>query len=91
MTPFYIVSYYIKWVTTSWTYSRICFNFVQYFSRTDDWNSDRPKEEGRGYDGPAGMEPDGTIESNWEEVCKSSLAAKTYAKAFIIMNLQSID
>ena len=22
MTPFYIVSYYIKWVTTSWTYSR---------------------------------------------------------------------
>ena len=36
--------------------------------RSDDWNTDRPKDETRGYDGPAGMEPDGLIESNWEEV-----------------------
>merc|ERR1711970_1140948 len=38
----------------------------------DQWNSDRPKEEsGSGYDGPAGMEPDGLIESNWDEVCEN--------------------
>ena len=24
--PFYIVTYYIKWVTTSWTYSRMVYN-----------------------------------------------------------------
>merc|ERR1712002_1036068 len=40
--------------------------------RNDEWNSDRPKEEsGSGYDGPAGMEPDGLIESNWDEVCEN--------------------
>jgi len=39
-------------------------------NRADEWNSDRPKEENR-YDGPAGMEPDGLIESNWDEVCES--------------------
>lgn len=43
-----------------------------YFSRNDDWSSDRPKEE-RGYDGPAGMEPDGLIESNWDEVSSKIL------------------
>ena len=43
-----------------------------YFSRNDDWSSDRPKEE-RGYDGPAGMEPDGLIESNWDEVISKIL------------------
>ena len=35
--------------------------------RNDEWNSDRPSEE-RKYDGPAGMDPDGVIDSNWEEV-----------------------
>ena len=31
VTPFYIVSYYIKWVTTSWTYStNISDNFPDY-------------------------------------------------------------
>jgi len=42
-------------------------------SRNDEWKSDRPKEaEGEGkYDGPAGMEPDGLIESNWDEVCEN--------------------
>merc|ERR1712002_754035 len=40
--------------------------------RNDEWNSDRPKEEsGSGYDGPAGMEPDGLIESSWNEVVDS--------------------
>jgi hypothetical protein len=38
------------------------------FARNEEWNSERPKEESRGYDGPAGMEPDGLIESNWDEV-----------------------
>ena len=38
-------------------------------SRNDEWNSDRPREsEERKYDGPAGMDPDGVIDSNWEEV-----------------------
>ena len=40
-------------------------------SRNDEWNSDRPREsEERKYDGPAGMDPDGVIDSNWEEVRK---------------------
>jgi len=39
--------------------------------RNDEWNSDRPKDESQGYDGPAGMDPDGLIESNWEEVCEN--------------------
>merc|ERR1719192_419976 len=41
----------------------------------DSWTSDR-KEDDReggagGYDGPAGMEPDGLIDSNWDEVCEN--------------------
>merc|ERR1712014_192743 len=36
-----------------------------------EWNSDRPREEERKYDGPAGMDPDGVIDSNWEEVCEN--------------------
>jgi len=40
-------------------------------SRNDDWNNDREKESGGGYDGPAGMDPEGLIESNWEEVCEN--------------------
>ena len=39
-------------------------------ARNDEWNSDRPKEDGSKYDGPAGMEPDGVIDSNWDEVLK---------------------
>merc|ERR1711934_247379 len=49
----------------------------------DAWESNRPsdsqdretgqegsEERGRGgYDGPAGMDPDGLIDSNWDEVC----------------------
>merc|ERR1712001_594041 len=39
--------------------------------KNDEWNSDRPKEDGSEYDGPAGMEPDGVIDSNWDEVCEN--------------------
>ena len=39
-------------------------------ARNDEWNSDRPQEE-RKYDGPAGMDPDGVIDSNWDEVRKN--------------------
>jgi len=39
--------------------------------RNDEWNSDRPKEAEGKYDGPAGMEPDGVIDSNWDEVCEN--------------------
>jgi len=39
-------------------------------ARNDEWNSDRPQEE-RKYDGPAGMDPDGVIDSNWDEVCEN--------------------
>jgi len=38
--------------------------------RNDEWNSDRPQEE-RKYDGPAGMDPDGVIDSNWDEICEN--------------------
>jgi len=31
----------------------------------------RPKEAEGKYDGPAGMEPDGVIDSNWDEVCEN--------------------
>jgi len=36
----------------------------------DEWQSDR-KDDGQKYDGPAGMEPDGVIDSNWDEVCEN--------------------
>ena len=48
--------------------SRRIDEFDENSCRNDEWNSDRPKEEGRSYDGPAGMEPEGLIESNWEQV-----------------------
>eukprot|EP00088_Acartia_fossae_P033967 TRINITY_DN34848_c0_g1_i2.p1 TRINITY_DN34848_c0_g1~~TRINITY_DN34848_c0_g1_i2.p1 ORF type:complete len:416 (-),score=128.73 TRINITY_DN34848_c0_g1_i2:46-1293(-) len=40
-------------------------------STNDEWSSDRPRDESRsgGYDGPSGMNVDGTIETNWHEVC----------------------
>jgi len=39
--------------------------------RNDEWNTDRPKAEEGKYDGPAGMEPDGVIDSNWDEICEN--------------------
>ena len=36
--------------------------------RNDEWNSDPPQEEERQDDGPAGLDPNGVIDSNWEEV-----------------------
>ena len=47
-----------------------CNDIVNNGSRSDEWNSDRPKDEGgdRKYEGPAGMEPEGVIDSNWDEV-----------------------
>merc|ERR1712212_21446 len=38
--------------------------------RNDEWNSGREGGD-RKYDGPAGMDPDGLIESNWEEICEN--------------------
>ena len=39
--PFYIVTYYLKWVTSSWTYSTLCFgqNASKYgrLPRSDKW------------------------------------------------------
>jgi translation initiation factor 4A len=46
-------------------------------SADDQWTSNRestePRDEGRGgqYDGPAGMDPDGIIDSNWDEVTEN--------------------
>merc|ERR1712088_439671 len=44
----------------------------------EQWTSDRPASEtrdenrgGPGYDGPAGMDPDGVIDSNWDEVTEN--------------------
>ena len=46
-------------------------------SGNDEWKSERPKEEGRGYDGPAGMDPDGVIDSNWDEVISAVVLMNT--------------
>ena len=44
----------------------------------DEWTSNRePAASGEGegnaprYDGPAGMDPEGLIDSNWDEVCEN--------------------
>merc|ERR1719323_683380 len=44
----------------------------------EEWESNRPASRGErseerrgGYDGPAGMEPDGLIDSNWDQVCEN--------------------
>merc|ERR1711990_99829 len=40
----------------------------------DEWETGQEgsEERGRGgYDGPAGMDPDGLIDSNWDEVCEN--------------------
>lgn len=42
---------------------------VVHFFRNEDWEKNGPSEkEQPTYDGPPGMDPDGVIESNWEEV-----------------------
>ncbi len=38
------------------------------------WNTDRTRSSSGDrprYDGPAGMEPEGLIDSNWDEVCEN--------------------
>jgi translation initiation factor 4A len=38
------------------------------------WTSDRPRSasgERPRYDGPAGMDPDGLIDSNWDDICEN--------------------
>jgi hypothetical protein len=71
-------------------------------SRNDDWNSERPKEEARAYDGPAGMEPEGLIESNWDEVrtllylfvfgrCRSSQWSNTHLRGKVKAPCSNLD
>merc|ERR1712038_1405419 len=45
-----------------------------------EWESNRPSSRGKedseesgrgGYDGPSGMDPDGLIDSNWDQVCEN--------------------
>jgi len=36
-----------------------------------EWGSNRRKDDSPGYDGPEGMAPEGTIVSNWDEVCET--------------------
>ena len=59
--------------------------FFVFFSRSPapeegGWESNRPQSRdggddrrggSAGYDGPAGMDPDGLIDSNWDEVCEN--------------------
>jgi translation initiation factor 4A len=46
-------------------------------SNDEQWNSDRQTdrpasgEERPRYEGPAGMDPDGLIDSNWDEICEN--------------------
>jgi translation initiation factor 4A len=41
----------------------------------EDWESNRPssasEERREAYEGPAGMEPDGLIDSNWDQICEN--------------------
>merc|ERR1719323_2826681 len=44
----------------------------------EEWESNRPASRGErseerrgGYDGPSGMDPEGLIDSNWDEVCEN--------------------
>ena len=62
---------------------QIWFNNLSFICRSPapeegGWESNRPqsRDEDRrggsaGYDGPAGMDPDGLIDSNWDEVCEN--------------------
>lgn len=44
-------------------------DILSYVFRNEDWEKNGPSEkEQPAYDGPPGMDPDGIIESNWEEV-----------------------
>ena len=62
----------------------ISYNFILNFyflpifrspAPEGEWESNRPasRDDSRrgGYDGPAGMDPDGLIDSNWDEVCEN--------------------
>ena len=37
--PFYVVTYYIKWVTTSWTHSTFNIFVIKFTIKTDDFLS----------------------------------------------------
>lgn len=51
---------------------KFCIHIL-LFSRGEEWsdpkNGPGDKEQSYESSGPPGMEPDGIIESNWEEVC----------------------
>ena len=59
----------MQWLLFIDAYLLLKHKIYYVLCRNDEWNSDRPKDDGdRKYDGPAGMEPDGVIDSNWDEV-----------------------
>jgi len=52
----------------------IFFCFRSPAQTEESWNTDRTRSSSGDrprYDGPAGMEPDGLIDSNWDEVCEN--------------------
>ena len=58
-----------------------------FCNRNDEWNTDRPKEEGKGYEGPAGMDPDGVIDSNWDEVISAVVMMNTIDCKFVCLQV----
>lgn len=74
----------------------ICYLSIHhclFFSdRTDEWtqgdSKNGPSEvEQTSYDGPPGMEPDGLIESNWEEVRNNFFFIKFFKGSKNVINI----
>jgi hypothetical protein len=62
--------YFLKVIVSKTCWWDLCIKSL--FIRNDDWSGGEskngPNEKEQSYDGPPGMDPDGIIESNWEEV-----------------------
>merc|ERR1719244_1260504 len=59
----------MRFARTSMTWNRPSTRDL-YLVVATTMSQEATKDEGK-YDGPAGMEPDGVIDSNWDEVCEN--------------------
>lgn len=62
----------LEWVEHNVKHKRVSVKVFSQCFRNEDWSGDKngpaSEKEPQNYDGPPGMDPDGIIESNWEEV-----------------------
>jgi hypothetical protein len=58
------------------------------FCRNDDWSGGEskngPNEKDQSYDGPPGMDPEGIIESNWDEVSQITFCVRLFNSCLVI-------